>query len=67
MVLHWDAIGMFVELPEIEDTTYVVNKTTRIEMIIFFNEENEGQVLAIDRKPLGTQKIRWKGYGTYQQ
>ena len=66
LVLHWDAIGMFVELPEIEDTTYLVKKTTRIEMIIFFNEEKEGPVLAIARKPLGTQKIRWKGYGNYQ-
>jgi hypothetical protein len=66
LVLYWDAIGMFVELPEIEDTTYLVKKTTRIEMIIFFNEEKEGPVLAIARKPLGTQKIRWKGYGNYQ-
>jgi hypothetical protein len=66
MVLHWDAIGMFVELPEIANKTYVVKKTTRIEMIIFFNEENEGQVLRISGKPLGTQKIRWKGYGNYQ-
>lgn len=67
MVLHWGAIGMFVELPEIEDTTYIVKKTARVEMIIFFDEENEGPVLAIARKPLGTQKIRWKGYGNYQQ
>lgn len=67
IVLHWKSIGMFVELPGIEDTMYVVKKTTRIEMIIFFNEENEGQILRIAGKPLGTQKIRWRGYGTYQQ
>lgn len=67
MVLHWESIGMFAELPEIEKTTYAVKKTTRIEMIIFFDEENEGPVLAIGRKPLGLLKIQWKGYGNYQR
>ena len=67
MVLYWDSIGMFIELPEIENTTYIVKKTTRVEMIIFFNEENEGPVLAIARKPLGLQKIQWEGYGDYQR
>ena len=67
MVLHWEAIGMFVELPEIEKETYIVEKTTHIEKIIFFDEDKEGQVLAIDRIPLGAQKIQWKGYGNYQR
>jgi hypothetical protein len=67
VVLHWESIGMFVELPEIEDTTYVVKKTTRVERIIFFDEEDEGPVLAIARKPLGLQKIQWEGYGNYQR
>ena len=67
MVLHWGSTGMFVELPEIAKETYLVKKTTRIELIVFFNERDEGPVLAIARKPLGTQKIRWKGYGNYQQ
>ena len=67
MVLYWDSIGMFVELPEIENTTYIVKKTTRVEMIIFFDEEKEGPVLAIAWKPLGLQKIHWEGYGDYQR
>ena len=67
MVLHWDAVGMFVELPEIAQDTYLVKKTTRIEMIIFFNEEKEGQILRIAGNSLGSQKIQWKGYGNYQQ
>ena len=66
MVLHWDLIGMFVELPEITKETYLVKKTTRIELIVFFNERNEGPVLGIAGKPLGTRKILWKGYGNYQ-
>jgi hypothetical protein len=66
LVLHWDTIGMFVELPEISKETYLVKKTTRIELIIFFNERDAGPVLGIAGKPLGTQKIRWKGYGNYQ-
>jgi hypothetical protein len=67
MVLHWESIGMFVELPEIEKETYIVEKTTRVEMIIFFDEENERPVLAIAGKPLGAHKIQWKGYGNYQR
>jgi hypothetical protein len=63
MVLYWDSIGMFVELPEIANKSYVVKKTTNVVMIIFFNE---GQVLRIAGKPLGTEKVHWNGYGAYE-
>jgi len=64
MTLQWDSIGMFVELPQIENPAYVVEKTTRVETIIFFEEEEP--VLRIAGEPLGEKKIAWTGYGVYQ-
>jgi hypothetical protein len=63
IVLHWDSIGMFAQLPETEDKIYSVEKTTRVKMIIFPDEE---PVVAFDGKPLGDKKISWTGYGVYQ-
>jgi hypothetical protein len=63
MALDWDAAGIFVELPAIADKTYVVQKTTPVEMIIFFNERQ--RVLRIDGKPLVGEKDSWVGYGIY--
>ena len=62
MVLHWDSIGMFVELPEVANNTYTVKKTTAVEMILFPHEE---MVLGIEGKPLGEKRTRWTGYGKY--
>jgi len=62
MVLYWDSIGMFVELPQITNKTYVVKKMTAIEMIVFSNEQG---VLRIAGRPLGAEKIPWQGYGNY--
>ena len=63
LLLHWNSIGMFVQLPEIVDQTYAVEKTTRVKTIIFPNEQ---QVIAFDGKPLGEKSMPWTGYGTYQ-
>ncbi|MEP7133563.1 MAG: hypothetical protein ABI904_01400 [Chloroflexota bacterium] len=63
MVLYWDSIGMLVELPQIANKMYVVDKTTDVEMILFSSEQ---QILGIAGKPLGEQKIPWQGYGKYQ-
>ena len=63
MVLYWDAVGMFVELPQIANSTYRVQKTTDVEMIVFFNEQ---PVVGIAGRPLGEKKMPWKGYGIYQ-
>ena len=63
MALYWDSIGMFVELPQIANKRYVIDKTTNVEMIIFFNEQ---PYLGISGKPLEEEKIPWQGYGSYQ-
>ena len=64
LVLHWNLLGMFVELPEIEGQTYLVKKTTEVKMVIF---PGEGPVIAFDGKPLGEKSIPWTGYGAYQR
>jgi len=63
ILLHWDSIGMFVQLAEKATETYPIKKTTRVEMIVFPPEE---QVIGFDGKPLGKQKVLWKGYGDYR-
>jgi hypothetical protein len=63
LLLHWNSIGMFVQLPEIVDQTYSVEKTTKVKTIIFSKEQ---QVIAFDGKPLGEKSMPWTGYGTYQ-
>ncbi len=62
MVLYWDSIGMFVELPQIANKTYVVQKKIGVERIVFFNEQ---EIVGIDGRPLKAKKS-WKGYGAYQ-
>ena len=63
VALYWDSIKMSVELPSIRSETYVVKKTTDIEMVIFFNEQ---QYFGLSEIPLGDEKIAWTGYGSYQ-
>ena len=63
IVLYWNSISMYVELPQVANKTYAVNKRTSVEMIIFFDDE---EVIGIAGKPLGGEKIRWTGYGNYQ-
>jgi hypothetical protein len=63
IVLHWDPIGMFAELAEVRAETYMIKKTTRVDMVLFPDDE---PVIAIDEKPLGKKKIPWTGYGAYQ-
>ena len=62
LVLHWNSIGMFVQLPEVTDRTYVVNNTTKLKTIIFYEEP----VIAFDGKSLGEKSTAWRGYGAYQ-
>jgi hypothetical protein len=62
IVLYWNSAGMFTELPQIMDEGYPVKETTTIKRIIFSDEQ---QILRIDGESLGTEKISWKGYGSY--
>ena len=62
IVLYWNSISMYVELPPIPNKTYVVKKMTEVEMIIFFDEQ---PVIGIAGRPL-KERISWTGYGNYQ-
>ena len=62
MTLYWDSIKMSVELPPIRSETYIVKKTTDVDVIIFFDET---QYLDLSEIPFGDEKIPWKGYGNY--
>ena len=54
---------MFAELPEVRAETYTIKKTTRVDMVLFPNEE---PVIAFDGEPLGDKNIPWTGYGIYR-
>jgi hypothetical protein len=64
MVLHWDSVDLFVELPQVANKTYAVQKGTGIEMIIFFDDDPD--VIAVGGKSFSGEKIAWTGYGNYQ-
>jgi len=69
MLLYWNSINMFVELPQIANKTYAVHKRTGIEMIIFFVDGQDvtaQNITAVEGKPLSREKIAWTGYGNYQ-
>ena len=63
MMLYWDSVNVFVELPQIADETYPVHRKTGIEMIIFCNDQD---VIAIAGKQMSEEKTAWRGYGDYQ-
>ena len=69
MLLYWNSINMFVELPQVASKTYAVHKRTDIEMIIFFVDGQDvtaQNMTAVGGKPLSREKIAWTGYGNYQ-
>lgn len=68
MVLYWNSINMFVELPQVANKTYAVHKRTGIEMIIFFDDPDvtAQDVTAVGGKSFSGEKIAWTGYGNYQ-
>jgi hypothetical protein len=63
LLIYWDSINMFVELPQIEDKTYPVRRKTSIERIIFYNDQG---VIAVAGQQIGEEKTSWTGYGNYQ-
>jgi hypothetical protein len=69
MLLYWNSINMFVELPQIANKTYAVHKRTSIEMIIFFVDGQDvtaQNITVVGGKPLSGEKIAWTGYGNDQ-
>jgi len=63
LLLYWDSVNMFVELPPIADKTYPVHEKTEIERIIFYDDQD---VIAVAGKQMSEEKTAWKGYGNYQ-
>ena len=63
LLLYWDSVKMFVELPQIADKTYAVHRKTDIERIIFYDDQD---VIALAGHQLSEEKTTWRGYGTYQ-
>lgn len=63
LLLYWDSVKMFVELPPITDKTYPVHTKTNIERIIFYDDQD---VSALAGQPIREEKTVWTGYGNYQ-
>ena len=63
LLLYWDSVPMFVQLHPIADTTYPVDRMTKIEMIIFSDDQD---VITVAGQPISEEKIVWTGYGNYQ-
>jgi len=69
MVLYWNSINLFVELPQVVNKTYAVHKGTSIEMIIFFVDDPDvtAQTLtSVGGKSFIGEKTAWTGYGNYE-
>ena len=63
LLLYWDSVPVFVELPPIADTTYPVDRKTQIERIIFSDDHD---VITIAGQQISEEKTVWTGYGDYQ-
>jgi len=63
LLLYWESVPMFVELPPIADTTYPVDRKTDVERIIFSDDQD---VTAVAGQPISEEKTLWRGYGNYQ-
>ncbi len=63
LLLYWDSVKMFVELPPIADKTYPIHRKTDIERIIFYDDQD---VIAVAGQPISEDKTVWTGYGNYQ-
>jgi hypothetical protein len=66
LLLYWDSVNMFVELPQILDKTYVIHRKTGIERIIFLSLYDVQDVNALAGQPISDEKTAWTGYGDYQ-
>ena len=63
MSLYWDELKMTVEMPQIENHNYVLERTTTPEMVLFLDE---AQYIESSEVPFGEYYKQWNGYGTYQ-
>jgi hypothetical protein len=63
LLLYWDSINMFVELPCIGSKTYPIERKTSIERIIYHDDQ---AVIAIGGRKMSAVKTTWSGYGDYE-
>lgn len=63
LLLYWDSVPMFVELPQIADSTYPVHRKTEIERIIFYDAQD---VTTLAGQQISEEKTVWTGYGNYR-
>ena len=63
VLLYWNSVKLFVELPQIKGKTYPVHRKTSIERVIFFDDQD---VIVWAGKPISEEKAAWRGYGDYQ-
>jgi hypothetical protein len=63
LLLYWDSVKMFVQLPPIADKPYPVLRKTGIERIIFYDDQD---VHTLAGQRIGEERTVWTGYGNYQ-
>ena len=63
MSLYWDELKMAVEMPQIDNHIYVLERTTTPEMVLFLDE---AQYIDSSDVPFGEYYKRWNGYGAYE-
>jgi hypothetical protein len=63
LLLYWDSVPMFVDLPQITDKNYPVGRKTDIERIIFHDDQD---VIAVAGQSIREEKTAWTGYGSYR-
>ena len=63
LLLYWNSVKMFVELPQMKENTYPVHRKTNIEMIIFYDDKD---AIAVAGRQISEKKTLWTGYGNYQ-
>jgi hypothetical protein len=63
MLIYWDSVNIFVELPQIADKIYPVHRKTDIKRIIFFDDRD---VTALAGQQISEEKTTWIGYGNYR-
>ena len=63
MSLYWDELKMTVEMPQVDNQIYVLERTTTPEMVLFLDE---AQYTDSSEVPFGEYYKQWNGYGSYQ-
>ena len=63
LLLFWDTVNVFVELPQISAESYPVHSETGIERIIFYDGL---EAISVAGQQMSEEKTAWRGYGEYR-